>query len=173
MQSYIPGRWNRSPVFRGRFRRGLWRSLLFNANFARLLESQLLFKHYSRASNLVRDGPMSCMSVMACWIVRPCLKAKSQAYSRRQNRYRTANSLLVSECLPQKYVQDKRRSLLRKFLAGMQILAVYDRSENIWRLATDPVKRNAFAQPADEYRKMARDLEALIASGNIPGDLGI
>jgi hypothetical protein len=42
----------------------------------------------------------------------------------------------------------------------------------ISRLATDP-KRNAFAQLADEYQKMAHDLEALIASGNVPGDLGI
>jgi hypothetical protein len=43
----------------------------------------------------------------------------------------------------------------------------------ISQLATNPVKRNAFAQLADEYRKMAHDLEALIASGNVPGDLGI
>ncbi len=31
----------------------------------------------------------------------------------------------------------------------------------------------AFAQLADEYQKMAHDLEALIASGNVSGDLGI
>ena len=43
----------------------------------------------------------------------------------------------------------------------------------ISQLATNPVKRNAFAQLADEYQKMAHDLEALIASGNVPGDLGI
>jgi hypothetical protein len=43
----------------------------------------------------------------------------------------------------------------------------------ISRLATDPIKRNAFAQLPDEYQKMAHDLEALIASGNVPGALGI
>lgn len=43
----------------------------------------------------------------------------------------------------------------------------------ISKLATNPAKRKAFKELADEYQKMARDLEALIASGNIPGDLGI
>lgn len=40
----------------------------------------------------------------------------------------------------------------------------------ISRLATNPAKRKAFEALADEYQKMARDLEALIASGSIPGD---
>jgi hypothetical protein len=39
----------------------------------------------------------------------------------------------------------------------------------ISRLPRTPVKRNAFAQLSDEYQKMARDLEALIASGIFRG----
>jgi hypothetical protein len=43
----------------------------------------------------------------------------------------------------------------------------------ISKLATTPAKREAFQTLADEYRKMARTLEKLLASGNLPGDLGI
>lgn len=43
----------------------------------------------------------------------------------------------------------------------------------ISKLATNPAKRLAFEALAAEYQKLARDLEALIASGDIPGDLGI
>jgi hypothetical protein len=31
----------------------------------------------------------------------------------------------------------------------------------------------AFEALAEQYQKMARDIESLIASGDIPGDLGI
>lgn len=43
----------------------------------------------------------------------------------------------------------------------------------ISRLATNPAKQQAFQELANEYHKMARDLERLIASDNIVGDLGI
>ncbi len=43
----------------------------------------------------------------------------------------------------------------------------------ISKLATNPSKQEAFQKLGDEYRHMAKELEALIASGNIPGDLGI
>jgi hypothetical protein len=43
----------------------------------------------------------------------------------------------------------------------------------ISRLATNPAKRKTFEALAVEHQRMARDLEALIASGDIPGDLGL
>jgi len=45
--------------------------------------------------------------------------------------------------------------------------------EIIGRLATVPAKRETFRRLAETYRAMAKDLEALLASGDIPGDLGI
>jgi predicted transcriptional regulator len=45
--------------------------------------------------------------------------------------------------------------------------------ELISKLATNPAKRLAFEALAEQYQKMARDIESLIASGDIPGDLGI
>jgi predicted transcriptional regulator len=45
--------------------------------------------------------------------------------------------------------------------------------ELISKLATNAAKRLAFEALAEQYQKMARDLESLIASGDIPGDLGI
>lgn len=41
----------------------------------------------------------------------------------------------------------------------------------ISKLATHPAKRQAFLALGDEYLRMAKDLEALIASGNLPGEL--
>ncbi len=43
----------------------------------------------------------------------------------------------------------------------------------ISRLATNPAKQEAFRILSIKYHRMAKDLEALIASGNVPGDLGI
>ena len=43
----------------------------------------------------------------------------------------------------------------------------------IAKLATTKAKRETFAGLAESYRKMAADLEELIRSGKISGDLGI
>ena len=42
----------------------------------------------------------------------------------------------------------------------------------ISRLAISPTKREAFEALADKYRQMAKDLEDLIGSGKVVGDLG-
>ncbi|UGV27267.1 hypothetical protein E0H22_17175 [Rhodopseudomonas boonkerdii] len=43
----------------------------------------------------------------------------------------------------------------------------------ISRLATNPTKRQTFEALAAEYQTMARHLETIFASGEIPGDLGV
>ena len=43
----------------------------------------------------------------------------------------------------------------------------------ISKLATSPAKREVFKNLADEYHKLAQELERLVASGDLPGDLGI
>ncbi len=43
----------------------------------------------------------------------------------------------------------------------------------ISRLATNQAKREAFEALAEKYHRMAKDLEDLIASGKVVGDLGI
>lgn len=43
----------------------------------------------------------------------------------------------------------------------------------ISQLATNSKKRQTFEALAAEYQRMARQLEAIITSGDIPGDLGI
>ncbi len=43
----------------------------------------------------------------------------------------------------------------------------------ISRLATGPAKRETFRRLAEEYRNMAHELERQLASGDLPGDLGI
>ena len=43
----------------------------------------------------------------------------------------------------------------------------------IAKLATNQAKRDAFRRLTEAYAKMANDLEDLIKSGKIPGELGI
>lgn len=43
----------------------------------------------------------------------------------------------------------------------------------IAKLATNKAKREAFRELSESYQRMADELEALIASGNFPGELGI
>lgn len=43
----------------------------------------------------------------------------------------------------------------------------------ISRLATNAAKRETFASLAETYDKAADDLQVLIDSGNLPGELGI
>jgi len=50
-----------------------------------------------------------------------------------------------------------------------KLLIDAEECEIIGRLATVPAKREAFLTMAEAYRRMAKDLEALIASGDIPG----
>jgi len=48
-----------------------------------------------------------------------------------------------------------------------------DECELIGRLATNDAKRSAFMELSTEYRRLASKLETLVASGHLPGDLGI
>jgi CRISPR/Cas system-associated endoribonuclease Cas2 len=43
----------------------------------------------------------------------------------------------------------------------------------ISKLATAAAKREIFQKLAEEYQRMARELEERVASGNLTGDLGI
>lgn len=49
-----------------------------------------------------------------------------------------------------------------------------DSKERLERLlATNDAKRSAFMELSTEYRRLASKLEILVASGHLPGDLGI
>ena len=54
-----------------------------------------------------------------------------------------------------------------------KLLTDAEECQLICELATNHAKRAAFQKLAHEYRQMAADLEVLIASGTIVGDLGI